>query len=249
MTKHVVRTLGPLLLGLMIVGEAVAGGAVKGSVTFTDGPQKRRKIKMAADPVCASKHTSEVLSERLLVSAVDSAMQNVFVYVSTGLEGKTFDVPAEAAVIDQKGCLYSPRILGVMAGQKIKILNNDGTLHNVHPKPKVNKEFNLAMPKFMKVKEVTLDKPEIIDGSLVMIPVKCDVHPWMWGAIGVLSHPFYTTTGADGAIDISGLPAGTYTVTAWHEIFGTKSQEVTVADGGSATADFSFARADVKRGK
>ena len=240
MIKNLTRNMGALFLGLLIAGEATAGGAVTGKVTFTDGAQKRRKIKMAADPVCASKHTEDVLSEALLVGP-DNGMQNVFVYVSKGLEGKSFDVPAEAAVIDQKGCLYSPRVLGVMAGQKIKILNNDGTLHNVHPKPKINTEFNLAMPKFMKVKVVSLDKPE------VMIPIKCDVHPWMSGSIGVLSHPFYSTTGADGAFDLSGLPAGTYTVTAWHEIFGSKSQDITVADGGSATAEFSFALADLKK--
>lgn len=233
-----VKGIGLLMIGLAVAGEAIAGD-VTGKVTFTDGPQKRRKIAMAADPVCASKHTGDVLSDALLVGE-GNAMQNVFVYVSAGLDGETYDVPAEPAVLDQAGCVYSPRVLGVMAGQKIKILNNDGTLHNVHPKPKVNKEFNMAMPKFMKVKEVSLDQPE------VMIPVKCDVHPWMSGHIGVLSHPFYSVTAADGSFSLAGLPAGTYTVTAWHEIFGTKAQEVTAGEG-AATADFSFGLADLKK--
>lgn len=240
MIKQTIRVLGALGLGLALVSDVVAGGGIAGTVTFTDGPQKRRTLKVAADPVCASKHTEAVKSEALLVGE-GNAMQNVFVYVSKGLEGKTFDVPAEPAVLDQQGCLYAPRVMGVMAGQKIKILNNDGTLHNVHPKPKINKEFNLAMPKFMKVKEVSLDKPE------VMIPVKCDVHPWMSGHIGVLTHPYHSVTGSAGTYNLAELPAGSYTLTAWHEVFGSKSQEVTVSDGGSVTADFAFALADRKK--
>ena len=128
-----------------------------------------------------------------------------------------------------------------MAGQKIKILNNDGTLHNIHPKPKVNKEFNRAMPKFLKEIIVTMDKPE------VMIPVRCDVHPWMSGHIGVTSHPFYGVSDGSGTFTLKDVPAGTYTVTAWHEIFGTKSAEVTVAEGGSVAADFTYSLADFKK--
>jgi plastocyanin len=203
---------------------------------------------MQADPVCASKHTEKVLSEAVLVNE-NNTLANVFVYVSKGLEGKTFDIPAEPVVLDQKGCLYSPRVLGVMAGQKIKILNNDGTLHNIHPKPKVNKEFNMAMPKFLKVKEVTFDKPEIDPetGITRMIPVRCDVHPWMSGHIGVMSHPFYGVSDGSGMFTLKGVAAGTYTVTAWHEIFGSKSAEVTVAHGGSAAADFTYSLADFKK--
>ncbi len=242
MFKNGMKVMWVFVLGLVVTVEATAGGSVAGKATFTDGPQKRRVIKMAADPVCASKHTDVVRSEALLVGA-GNGMQNVFVYVSKGLEGKSFPVPAEAAVLDQKGCLYVPRVMGVMAGQKIKVLNNDGTLHNVHPKPKVNTEFNLAMPKFLKVKEVSLDQPE------VMIPVKCDVHPWMSGSIGVLTHPFHSVTGEAGSYSLDDVPAGSYTLTAWHEIFGTKSQDVTVTDGGAASVDFSFSLADLKRGK
>ena len=180
-----------------------------------------------------------MLSDKVVVNE-NTTLLNVFVYVSKGLEGKKFDVPAEAAVLDQVGCIYTPKVLGVMAGQKIKVLNNDGTLHNVHPKPKVNKEFNLAMPKFMKMKEIPLDQPE------VMVPVKCDVHPWMSGHIGVTSHPFHAVSDESGSFTLKGVPAGSYTVTAWHEVFGTKSGDVTVAASGSVTADFSYGLADLK---
>ena len=97
------------------------------------------------------------------------------------------------------------------------------------------------MPKFMKMKEVTLDKPE------VMIPVRCDVHPWMSGHIGVTSHPFFSVSDGMGAFSLKGVPAGKYTVTAWHEVFGTKSVEVTVAEGKSIAADFSYSMADLKK--
>ncbi len=227
------------LIAALIASGAVYAGDVTGKVSWEGKAPGRKLLKMQADPVCASKHTEKVRSSRVLVN--DGTLQNVFVYVSKGLEGKSFDVPAEPAVLDQKGCLYEPMVMGVMAGQKIKVLNSDGTLHNVHPKPKVNKEFNLAMPKFMKVKEISLEEPE------VMIPVKCDVHPWMSAHIGVMSHPFYGVSDAAGAFTLSDVPAGGYTVTAWHEVFGSKTMDVTVAASGAVTTDFSYSIADVKK--
>ena len=190
------RLLGYVsLLALLLIGlsgtEALAGAAVNGKVTLElPGGKKpgRKKLQMASDPVCAGKHTSPALSPRLLVG--DSGqLQNVFVYISKGLEGEKFDVPSEPAVLDQSGCLYKPHVLGVMAGQTIRILNTDGTLHNVHPKPKVNAEFNLAMPKFMKKKDKVFTQTEL------GIPIKCDVHPWMLGYVHVMSHPFFAVSG------------------------------------------------------
>ncbi|MBS10073.1 MAG: hypothetical protein CME19_00540 [Gemmatimonadetes bacterium] len=232
------KSIAVVAAALIASGSAYAGD-VSGTISWDGKVPGRKELKMQADPVCASKHTGKVLSDKVVVND-NNTLLNVFVYVSKGLEGKSFDTPAEPAVLDQAGCIYTPKIMGVMAGQKIKVLNNDGTLHNVHPKPKVNKEFNLAMPKFMKVKEISLEKPE------VMIPVKCDVHPWMSAHIGVTSHPFYGVSDGTGAFTLKGVPAGSYTVTAWHEVFGSKSVEVTVADG-AATADFTYGLADLKR--
>ena len=230
-----------MVAALAVSGSAFADGDVSGKVSWEGKAPGRKALKMQADPVCASKHTDKVLSDKVIVNE-DSTMMNVFVYVSKGLEGKKFDIPAEPVVLDQKGCLYSPKILGVMAGQKITILNNDGTLHNIHPKPKVNTEVNIAMPKFMKKKVITLDKPE------VMIPVKCDVHPWMSGHIGVLTHPFHAVSNGSGSFSLTGVPAGSYTITAWHEVFGSKTMDVTVAKGGDVVAaDFAYSIADLKK--
>ncbi|MDP7558018.1 MAG: carboxypeptidase regulatory-like domain-containing protein, partial [Candidatus Marinimicrobia bacterium] len=152
-----------------------------------------------------------------------------------------YPAPEEHAVLDQNGCIYSPHVLGVQVGQVVDILNTDGTLHNVHAMPKLNSEFNVAMPKFKKKKEVTFTKQEI------MFPIKCDVHPWMKCYVGAVNHPFFDVSGEDGTFKISGLPAGTYTLEVWHEKLGTKTVSVTVADGATETVDFTLTRQKKKK--
>ncbi len=232
--KRYLRFLMCGVAGLFIAAEAfAAGGTVSGKMAFDGAAPGRKKLDMNADPVCASKHKEAVLSEAVVVNG-NGTLKNVFVYVKKGLEGKKFPVPPTPVVLDQHGCQYVPHVLGMQAGQSLKILNNDGTLHNIHPRPKVNKEFNLAMPKFLKEKAVTFDKPETI------IPVKCDVHPWMQSYIGVLDHPFFAVTGDGGTFELKGLPAGKYTIEAWHEVCGAQTQEVTVAEGGTASVNLTF---------
>ena len=160
-------------------------------------------------------------------------MGNVFVYIKNAPKGEV-KVPTEPVVIDQKGCNYHPHVIGVMVGQPVKILNPDGTLHNVHALAKVNQEFNMAMPKFRTEVTKTFDKPEF------MFAIKCDVHPWMNAWISVMPNSYFAVTGADGKFEIKDLPDGTYDVEAWHEKLGTKKGTVTVA-GGNGTVDFSFA--------
>ena len=213
-------------------GAATGSSTVKGAVKFEGAAPKRAKIQMAADPFCQKAH-GDATSEEVVVNA-NGTLKNVFVYVKTGLEGKQYPVPTTPAVIDQHGCGYMPHVLGLMAGQSLKILNSDDTLHNIHALPKLNAQFNLAMPKFLKEKEHTFEKPE------VMIPVKCDVHSWMSSYIGVLSHPYFAVSGDDGSFDLSKLPAGTYTIEAWHEKYGAQTQQVTVGDGESKEITFSF---------
>ena len=164
----------------------------------------------------------------------NGTLRNVFVYVKTGLEGKSYEVPSEPIVVDQNGCHYNPHVQGMMAGQGIKILNSDDTLHNIHAQPTINKPFNVAMPKYLKEREETFTEPEI------MVPIKCDVHSWMSSYVGVVANPFFAVTGKDGAFDLSKLPAGTYTLEAWHEKYGTQTQQVTVGDGESQEISFTF---------
>ena len=214
-------------------GLAGAQGKVTGKVTLSGTPPTAAKLKMDADPVCAAAHPGGASAEDIVVGD-GGALQNVFVYVKEGVSGN-FPAKTEPAVIDQKGCLYAPRVVGLQVGQPLKFLNSDPTLHNVHGMPKINAPWNYAMPKFVKQKEnKDLTKPE------VMISVKCDVHPWMAGYVGVLSHPFFATTGKDGSFTIEGLPPGEYTIEAWQEKLGAQTAKVKVDAGGTATSDFTF---------
>jgi hypothetical protein len=123
-----------------------------------------------------------------------------------------------------------------MVGQTVKILNPDGTLHNVHAMTKVNQEFNLAMPKFRTEITKVFDKPEF------MFALKCDVHPWMSAYGSVMAHPFFAVTQKDGKFEIKGLDAGTYEIEAWHEKLGVKTMQITVTADESKQADFTFAK-------
>lgn len=208
-------------------------GKITGKATFEGTPPPASKLKMDADPVCAQKNPSG-MSEEVVVGP-DGGLKNVFVRVAAGLPaGQTYPPPKEPVVLDQNGCHYVPHVVGVQVGQPLKILNNDGTLHNVHGMPKKNPQFNFAMPKFVKQKETNFATPE------VMMAVKCDVHPWMSGYIGVVENPFFAVTGADGTFAIPNLPPGEYTVEAWQEKYGTQSAKVKVDANGTGTADFKF---------
>ncbi len=216
----------------VFAGTALAGGTVTGKVAFEGTAPTPEVIKMSADPFCATAH-KEVASEAVVVNS-NGTLKNVFVYVKEGLEGQTFESPKDAVTFDQAGCVYKPHVFGVMVNQPVEILNSDSTLHNVHAVAEKNKGFNLGMPiKGMKLKK-TFGEPE------VMVKMKCDVHPWMNAYIGVLPHPFYSVSGEDGTFKIENLPAGTYTIETWHEKYGAQTQQVTVAEGESKTADFSY---------
>ena len=181
------------------------------------------------------KHTEPVRSEALVLGE-GNALANVFVRVVSGLTEKVYPVPEEPVVLDQSGCVYLPHVLGIRVNQELKILNSDGMLHNIHPLPKINDEFNMAMPKFRKEAIRKFDKEEFI------ITVKCDVHPWMQCYVGVLSHPFFSVSGTDGKFAISGLDPGTYEIEAWHERLGTQKATVVVAADEAKTVDFTFTR-------
>jgi plastocyanin len=207
-------------------------GTVTGKVTFDGEPPVRTPLKMAADPNC--KPGPESLSETQIVSA-DKGLKNVFVYVKDGLGNAVYETPTKPIVLDQTGCRYEPHVFGVFVGQPVEIKNSDPTLHNVHAIPKSNEEFNFGQEPSTPPGIKTFTKPEI------GLSFRCDVHGWMRAYANVVTHPFFAVTKDDGSFEIKGLPAGTYTVEAWHERLGTQQTKVTISDGApAATAPFTF---------
>jgi len=213
------------------VDPATAGG-VTGQVTFEGTPPTLAALRLDSDPNCA-RQGATTPNESVVVGAT-GALQNVFVYVKDGLGTLRFPVPAAAVVLDQKGCRYVPHVLGVQVGQRMEILNSDPTLHNIHAVPMTNREFNTGQP------IPGMKHTHQFTAREVMVPFKCDVHPWMNAYVGVLDHPFFAVTGADGSFSLEGLPPGTYTIEAWHERLGTQTQMVTIGATETGTVAFSF---------
>jgi plastocyanin len=202
-------------------------GSISGTVKFDGTPPHDAVIDMSQDPLCKGTNRAETY----VVNNGDLA--NVFVYVKDGLSG-TFTPPKEAVSIDQQGCKYHPHVLGVMAGQDISVKNDDPTTHNIHPSPQDNREWNMTQPPNGPAVVKSFARPEI------MLPVKCNIHPWMRMYINVVSNPFYAVTGPDGKYDIKGLPPGTYTIGFVQEKLGEKDQKVTVAAKQNQTVDQIF---------
>lgn len=208
--------------------------SIMGTVSFTGTAPANPAIDMSEESACREKYPNPPTDPQVMVA--DGHLANVYVRVTSGLPaGATFPRPQAAAVIDQDGCLYHPRVLGVMVGQSLEIRNSDPVLHNIKAVPTANRGFNISQPQAGMTTTRTFSAPE------VMVPLECNVHGWMNAWVGVTDHPFFATSGADGTFTISGLPAGTYQLEAWHERFGTRTATVTVADGATGTADFTFA--------
>jgi plastocyanin len=221
--------------GVMWPAVALAASTVNGTVTFDGKVPNLKPLAMDADPTCAKKHSAPVPNEMLALGS-GNTMGNVMVWVSKGLPaGKAFPVPKTPVVLDQNGCLYKPHVMGIMVGQSYRILNSDGVLHNIHTLPKVNAAFNKGMPPTLKEATTVFSKPEEV------FHIKCDVHPWMSAYIAVFTHPYFSVTSTDGKFTISGLDAGTYEITAWHERLGTKTASITVGGSDTKSQNFKFA--------
>ncbi len=204
-------------------------GNLTGKVSFKGTAPKAKTLKMNADPFCAKANPTAV--DQTIAVNGNGTLKNVFVYVKDAKGGTPVTTPVE---FDQKGCEYNPHVVGVMVNQPIKILNSDTTLHNVHALPKKNTQFNQGMNTKGQVIEKTFKTAEL------GIKVKCDVHGWMQAYFNVMEHPYFATTNDKGEFSIAGLPAGEYTVEAWHEKLGTKTEKVKVTDAGGTT-EFSYA--------
>ena len=193
--------------------DPATAATVTGKVSFEGEKPKPRQIRMDAEASCASLHKEQVFTEEVVVND-NKTLQYVFVYVKEGLGDKTFATPTEQVMLDQKGCLYTPHMVGVQTGQALKIHNSDPTTHNIHPVPANNREWNTSMSPGGSPLERTFAREE------VMIPVKCNVHPWMKAYILPRDNPYFAVSKPDGSFEVKDLPAGILEFQAWQEKAG-----------------------------
>jgi hypothetical protein len=225
-------------------------GTVTGVIAYNGAAPAPKKIDTSADPVCGQKDPN-LQTEDTVVK--DGKLANTFVYIKDGtladgtkIGDTTFATPSDAAALDQNGCHYRPHVIGVQTNQKIRITNSDPTTHNVHPTPKNNPEWNQSQTTGAPPIEKTFARAE------VLIPVKCNQHPWMKAYVGVLKHPYFAVSGEDGSFTLKNVPPGTYTVAAWKEggaAGSEKTMQVTVPAKGSVKADFAFGEGTTAAGR
>jgi plastocyanin len=208
-------------------------GTITGTVKLDGTAPKMPIIKMGADPACLKNNKGPVHSEQVVVGK-DNALQNVVVYIKSGLGNYSYPTPTAPAKLDQDGCMYTPHILTLMTGQKFEVINSDPLTHNIHVMPQDNRQWNESQPQNAApiVKEFARAE--------MGIPVKCNIHPWMKAYICVFDNPYYAVTGDDGTFTLKNVPPGTYTIDAWQEKYGHVEQQVTVGASETKTVNFSF---------
>lgn len=211
--------------------DPATAATISGTVKFEGTPPKPRKIDMSQDPGCKPEPGAAVTQD---VVVENGNLANTFVYVKEGLGDRSFDAPQQPATLDQENCRYEPHVLAVMTNQPVQILNSDPTTHNIHPTPKNNREWNESQAP--KAEPITKSFPR----EEVMLPVKCNQHPWMKMYVNVVKHPFFAVTGRDGKFELKRLPPGEYTVAAVHEKFGEQTTKVSVGPKETKPAEFTF---------
>ena len=226
-------TAAALFAGASLV-QAADDATITGKVPLKGTPPAEKSIDMAADAACKALHETPATT-RHWVKNDDGTLQNVLVYIKAGpsVDGKTFEPAKTKVVLDQKGCLNYPYIMGVQVGQEFEIVNSDNTLHNVHALPANNEEFNKGQPVQGMKFDHKFTKPEFDPP----VKFKCDVHPWMFAYCAVFPHPFFDVTREAGTFKISGLAPGKYTLVIWHHKGGSQTQEVEVKAGETKTVD------------
>jgi plastocyanin len=227
-----------LIVGLIAVvaGEAIAQGGtgtIKGQVRLTGKLPGNPVIRMGMDPKCSKMNAGKRVIQEYVVATIDGSLANVFVRLKGNVPQTP--VPTQPVTIDQRGCVFQPRVLGVRVGQTVQVKNSDDLLHNIDALSAKSNGFNIAQPRAGLVYEF---KPK---NEEVMLHLKCDVHNWMNLYIGVVTNPYFAVSDTKGTFLIDKVPPGTYTIEAWHERFGLVSKTVTVKAGAAATIDFTYA--------
>jgi plastocyanin len=213
--------------------DPATAGSISGEIRYTGKRPARKAIDMSNDPACVEAHHGKAVDESLVVSP-NGSLANAFIYVKEGLQGKHFAAPSAPVVIDQNGCWFRPRIVGVQTGQVFEVINSDPVTHNIHPMAQVNREWNHSQGAGDPPMVRKFLKPE------VMIRVKCNIHSWMHAFIGVVDNPYFTVSKEDGSYSIENLPPGTYTIGFWQEALGTQERQITVAPHSNTQVNLTF---------
>jgi hypothetical protein len=213
--------------------DPTTAGSISGTIRYIGKRPPRKPIDMSEDPACVAAHHGKAVDESLVVSP-NGALGNAFIYVKSGLEGKRFETPSTPVTIDQKGCWFQPRVLGIQTSQTLQVVNSDPVTHNIHPMAQVNREWNHSQGAGDAPLARRFIKPE------VMIRVKCNIHSWMHAYIGVVDNPYFAVSKDDGRFTIGNLPPGTYTIGIWQENLGTQERQVTVAPHSNTLANLTF---------
>ena len=207
-------------------------GAISGRIQLAGPPQGNPIIRMGADPLCSRLNRGKRVAQETVVASADGDLANVFIALDGSFPESA--APSSPVTLDQEACVYFPRVVGVRVGQALEVENADALMHNVHGISAADNGFNVSQPKAGMVHRFPMTNEE------TMLRMRCDVHSWMTAYVGVVSHPYFAVSGTDGAFDIAGVPAGTYTIRTWHERFGELTQTVRVRAGATATVDFGY---------
>lgn len=214
--------------------DPATAGSLSGTVLYTGKAPEPAFLDMSSKPECHGLHAEKTPDDRLL--AKNGKLRNAVVYVKSGLPKGSFPLPAGSVVLDQKACMFVPKVVALRAGQTLRLLNSDPTKHNVQTNPEPRKASAFNIPLATKGS----DRDVVVDAAEVGIHLVCDYHGWMSGWLCAFDHPFFAVTGEDGAFAFTGLPPGEYEVEAWHESLGTRTGRAKVEPKGSATLDLSF---------
>lgn len=207
-------------------------GGIKGHILLKGKAPGNPVIRMGIDPMCAKLNAGKRPVQETVAASADGSLANVFVK----LEGSfpSSPVPAAPVTIDQRGCIYVPRVVGARVGQTLQVRNSDALLHNVHGLSTGSNVFNVGQPAAGVVTPFRLKQEEI------MLRLSCDIHRWMTAFVGVVAHPYFATSDAAGTYSIDNVPVGTHTIQTWHEQYGKLTQKVRVTAGSTSTVDFSY---------
>jgi plastocyanin len=207
-------------------------GNIVGKIVLTATPAPNPVIRMGMDPNCLKLNAGKHVTADIVLRSDDGGLANAFVNVS----GSFPQAPhgSSTVTLDQQGCMYHPRVLGAQVGDKLVIRNDDSALHNIHS---LSPEYSIDVSQPQT--GMTYDVP--LTTELIVLRLKCNVHPWMAGYVGIANSPYFAVSGDDGKFQISGVPAGKQTIQVWHEVYGSKTASVDVKAGGTAEVTITYA--------